>query len=526
MPDGRAELFALPHNRCRSRKGRLGLPSGSNEKEGPFMNDMILSPKYLWDGVSGQVSEHQAILVQNGVVRKIGAKETLQALCPEAEIRENENWLAMPAFVDAHDHGRGITPSSMSVPDRALEIWLQDLNKLAAIPHYDACYYDGILLASSGVGTVLHSHNPNDFFHMKEELVQAARGYRDAGLRSILCPLFIDQNKRIYYNRDEFIAGLPEPLRSTFAAGIRDQLMTMDDYLTLMEETREALRDEIDAGWVELQLHPNGGQWCSDKALLRMKEYAMEHHMHIHLHLLETQYQAEYARRTWGKSFIKHYSDIGFLGPWVSFGHAVWLDEEDLRLIAESGAILVNLASSNLRLRSGAFQMHRAAELNLTCGIGLDGCTLDDDQDYLREIRVAWLNNRRSGVDAVVDYRYPLNMATSMGAQIAAGRLSEGVIAEGRNADFVCLNMETVCRPYADPGSDPLAMVVQRATRSSVEMTFVNGVQTWGVEESFRRKAADAGTRIAQVLRELRAADPGKRDNALLLAHVHDFYAE
>ena len=56
-------------------------------------------------------------------------------------------------------------------------------------------------------------------------------------------------------------------------------------------------------------------------------------------------------------------------------------------------------------------------------------------------------------------------------------------------------------------------------------MTFVNGVQTWGVEESFRRKAADAGTRIAQVLRELRAADPGKRDNALLLAHVHDFYA-
>ena len=90
MPDGRAELFALPHNRCRSRNGRLGLPSGSNEKEGPFMNDMILSPKYLWDGVSGQVSEHQAILVQNGVVRKIGAKETLQALCPEAEIREKD----------------------------------------------------------------------------------------------------------------------------------------------------------------------------------------------------------------------------------------------------------------------------------------------------------------------------------------------------------------------------------------------------------------------------------------------------
>lgn len=489
------------------------------------MKDMIVSPKYLWDGVSSQAAEHRAVLVQNGVVRKIGPKAALQALCPGAELRENDSWLMLPAFVDAHDHGRGVTPSSMSVPDNALEIWLQDLNKLAAIPHYDACYYDGVCLASSGVGTVLHSHNPNDFFHMKEELVQAARGYKDAGLRSILCPLFIDQNKRIYYNRSEFIAGLPEPLRSTFAAGIRDQLMTIDEYLALIDETREALRDEIEAGWVELQLHPNGGQWCSDASLLRMKEYAMAHHMHIHLHLLETQYQAEYARRTWGKSFIKHYDEIGFLGPWVSFGHAVWLDEEDLQLIARSGAIPVNLASSNLRLRSGTFQMHRAAELDLTCGIGLDGCTLDDDQDYLREIRVAWLNNRRNGVDAVVNYLYPLKMATSKGARIAAGKLSEGVIAEGHNADFVCLNMEKVCYPYADPDSDPLAMAVQRAVRGCVEMTFVNGVQTWGTEELFRRKAAAAGTRIGEVLRELRAADPGKRDNAELLAHVHDFYA-
>ena len=52
---------------------------------------------------------------------------------------------------------------------------------------------------------------------------------------------------------------------------------------------------------------------------------------------IRDRYQAEYARRTWGKSFIQHYQDIGFLGPWVSFAHAVWLDEEDLQLIAASG---------------------------------------------------------------------------------------------------------------------------------------------------------------------------------------------
>lgn len=142
-----------------------------------------------------------------------------------------------------------------------------------------------------------------------------------------------------------------------------------------------------------------------------MKEYALKHGMYIHLHLLETQYQAEYAKRTWVKSFIKHYKEIGFLGPWVSFAHAVWLDEEDLQLIAESGAHLITNPSSNLRLRSGIFNMQRANELGIDCGIGLDGCAFDDDQDYLREIRVAWLNNLHNGVDGEVDYKDALKMA-------------------------------------------------------------------------------------------------------------------
>lgn len=490
------------------------------------MKTLIVHPKYLWDGMADRAAEHTAMLVEGGTVTALGPAEELKARAPQTQVLENDRWLVLPAFVDAHDHGRGVTPSSMRVPDQALEMWLQDLNKLAPIPHETACYFDGVRMAASGVGTVLHSHNPNNFFDMKNELVAAARGYRAAGLRSILCPLFIDQNKRIYYDRDAFIAGLPEPLRTNFAAGIHDRLMPMSDYLALMDETREALREDIDAGWVELQLHPNGGQWCSDEALLEMKEYALAHGMHIHLHLLETQYQAEYARRTWGKSFIRHYDDIGFLGPWVSFAHAVWLSEDDLQLIRASGAVLVNNASSNLRLRSGAFPLKRVQELDLTAGIGMDGCTLDDDQDYLREMRVAWLNNGKTGVDGRIDPRFVLKMATSKGVRIASRPLSEGVLAAGHHADFVCLNLDRLYYPYAEPDSDPLEMTVQRGTRACVDDTYINGTQTYGTEEAWQAREAEAAARIRESLLALRAKDDGRRDNAVLLAHVHDFYAK
>lgn len=490
------------------------------------MGKYIINAKYLWDGISESVSEDLSILVEDGKIASVGKREDIIGSNPSADVICGKDYLVMPSFVNAHDHGRGVSPVAFGAFDRALEMWLQDLNKLPCIPHYEACYYDGLRLASSGVGTVLHSHNPNSFANIRKEMVDTAHGYKDAGIRSILCPLYLDQNKRIYYDRDKFLASLPDSIREPFAARIKDKIMSMDEYLALVEGIVSDLKNEIEEGWVEVQLHPNGGQWCSDQALLQMKEYALSHKMNIHLHLLETKYQREYAIRTWGKNFIKHYADIGFLGPWVSFAHAVYLDDEDLALIKESGATLVNNPSSNLRLRSGSFRIHKVHELGINAGIGLDGCAYDDDQDYLREIRTAWLNNSETGVDGEVDYMKVLKMATSGGASVAAGKLSEGVIRAGANADFVCIDSDRLYKPYADSYLDPLALLVQKATRDYVELAVVNGEIAWKKGSEYEDKENEAAARLADSIRAWREGHPGRRDNELLISYVHDFYKD
>lgn len=490
------------------------------------MNEYVIVAKYLWDGNSSHVRENVALAIKNGKIVKIGEPSSVTADYPAATVIGNGNLLVMPAFVDAHDHGRGVSPIAFGAWDRALEMWLQDLNKLPAIPHYEACYFDGLRLASSGVGTVLHSHNPNSFANIRKEMVDAAHGYKDAGIRSILCPLFLDQNKRIYYNRDEFIAGLPDSIREPFANGIHDKIMSMQEYLALVDGIVCDLRKEIEDGWVEVQLHPNGGQWCSDEALLQMKEYAMKHHMNIHLHLLETKYQREMAMRKWGKNFIKHYEDIGFLGPWISFAHAVYLDDEDMELVAKYGAHLITNPSSNLRLRSGTFQIHKAIEHKVQVGIGIDGCGYDDDQDYLREIRTAWLNNSVTGVDGSIDYMKVLEMATKGGASIETHKLSEGVINVGANADIVCIDSDRLYEPYADNYIDPLALLVQKGTRDYVQMTMVHGSVVWQKNEVFLDKEKKGGQKLAESIRSWRNSHPGKRDNELIIQHVHDFYKE
>ena len=490
------------------------------------MQNYIINSGFYWDGLSKNVVKDVAVYISKGKIAEIGPSSEIISKYKDLPVLGGEEVLLLPAFTDAHDHGRGVSPVAFDAYDRALEMWLQDLNKLPCIPHYEACYYDGLRLVSTGVGTVLHSHNPNSFANIKQEMIDTAHGYMDAGVRSILCPLYLDQNKRIYYNREQFLDSLPKEIGDPFRAGIKDKIMSIEEYFKLVEDISYCLKDEIDSGWTEIQLHPNGGQWCSDEALLAMKDYALSHNMYIHLHLLETKYQREYAMRTWNKNFIKHYNDIGFLGPWVSFAHSVYLDEEDFNLVRQSGAKLVNNPSSNLRLRSGSFDIHTAHKLGVSCGIGLDGCAYDDDQDYLREIRTAWLNNSKSGVDGEVDYMKVLEMATVGGASIDNARLSEGVIKEGAKADLVLIDSAKLYKPYADSYVDPLRLLVQKATRDYVLATVVDGKLVWSKDSSFSEKEEQAAIKLSSSIKSWRESHPSRRDNEELISYVHDFYKD
>ena len=202
------------------------------------------------------------------------------------------------------------------------------------------------------------------------------------------------------------------------------------------------------------------------------------------------------------------------------------MDDEDFELIRESGAVLVNNPSSNLRLRSGSFRINKVHELGIKAGIGLDGCAYDDDQDYLREIRTAWLNNTETGVNGGVDYMKVLEMATSGGANIEANKLSEGIITEGANADITLIDASKLYKPYADSYIDPLALLVQKATRDFVEMTIINGNIVWEKNSAYEKKEDEAAEKLAESIRAWRKDHPGRKDNELLISYVKEFYKD
>ena len=106
------------------------------------------------------------------------------------------------------------------------------------------------------------------------------------------------------------------------------------------------------------------------------------------MHCLESPYQREFGFASYGKSTVEHLHELGMLGPDVSLGHAVWLKDRDMEICAETGTSVCHNASSNLRLRVGILPAARMLEKGVNVSIGMDGTTLNDDEDMLQELRL------------------------------------------------------------------------------------------------------------------------------------------
>jgi cytosine/adenosine deaminase-related metal-dependent hydrolase len=463
--------------------------------------ERIVGGGILLDGDGATERKDSALLIRDGLIADIGSAETLRCVYPDADFDFDANRLILPGFINAHDHGRGLSPFRFGARDCALELWIPQLMRVCA-PTAQAAYYDGLKLASSGVTTVVHCHNIGNADRLTDELVDTAIAYNRAGIRVALCPPFTDQNSLIYADRDAFAEALPSALRTHFLKTVQDAPISLPAYFGLIEELNRRLAKEIAAGMVSLQLHPVGVQWCSDRALYEIAAYARAHHMSVHMHMSETQYQQIYAKRRWDLSTVAHLQEIGFLGLNLTCAHAVWVDDDELDLLAEAGVTIATNPSSNLRLRSGVMPLSSALARGIDCGVGIDGCGLDDDQDYCRELRMAYFNMKYTDADVASAYKPAdiLRTAYEGGRKATANQLSGGRLRKGERADFVCFDFNRLRSPYCDDGIRPAELVVQAACRADITEVYCAGERI--AADGNQAAIASAGKELGDAIRE------------------------
>jgi 5-methylthioadenosine/S-adenosylhomocysteine deaminase len=336
-----------------------------------------------------------------------------------------------------------------------------------------------------------------------------------------------DQNRLVYQADQEFVASLPAELQGPMQRWFERFKLSLDEIMGMfvtMHERHNAKRR------VKVQLAPSNLHWCSDKALALLSEASSKHDALMHMHVLETAYQKEYAWRRGTCTALEYIDRFGMLGPRLTVGHGVWLTESDIERMAAAGACVCHNCSSNFRLRSGVAALNRFEKAGINTAIGIDEAGINDDRDMLQEMKLVLRAHRVPGMldDDVPTMAQVLRMATVGGAKTTPFGTGIGTLEVGKAADLVLLDWKQIAYPYLDAETPLLDAVIQRAKADGVKLTMCDGEVIYR-DGKFIRVDRDAALKaLHDDLSRALASDEleRRRLSKALLPHARKFYAD
>ncbi|KKM10108.1 hypothetical protein SY88_15840 [Clostridiales bacterium PH28_bin88] len=439
---------------------------------------MLIRGKYVLcnpDIGGASILENAAVYIEGDKIGEVGEFTRLKEKYPQSEVLGNGEQLVMPGFIDGHSHGGGLTPLQSGTGYDFLEKWLLDLALNTNIdPYLNACY-SAVKHIESGCTTMHHYHSTKDPAHLEEEIEKVFRGYQDAGIRLAFSLGVKDQN-RFTYDDDQFAAMLPPYLREKVDPVMRyDQKAVSEQYFSLFDHLYRKYNGE----GRKIFFGPMAPQWCSDELLRSIQEKARNYNnARVHLHVLQTVLQKAYGHRKYGKSLVKHLDEIGLMADNVTFGHAIWLTEEDLATMAATGTSVTHHASCNLNMRNGIQPVAALKKAGVLVAIGIDDKGLNDDEDYIQEMRLIHKLHRVAGFSfdtPTLSGEDVIKMGTVNAAFVTGFAGIIGTLEAGKKADLILVNLEKVMEPWMDPRVPLLEAFIHRTKGTDVDTVIIDG---------------------------------------------------
>ena len=469
-----------------------------------------------------------AVLQEDGIITAIGTYADLHAKNPGVPVVGSGNDVMLPGFVNGHHHV-GLTPVQLGSPDMPLELWFITRLVIRQLDLYLDTLYSAFEMISSGITTVQHIHGwaPGTLSEIETRSNQVVKAYEDIGMRVSYCYALRDQNRLVYQADDAFAASLPPALQDPMARHFGRFQASADEIMDLFRSLYERYNAK---NRVKIQLAPANLHWCSDQSLTALSDASAKYNVPIHMHLLETAYQKEYAWRRGKCTALEYIDRFGMVNERLTLGHGVWLSESDMDRLAAAGGCVCHNCSSNFRLRSGVAALNVFEKKGINTAIGLDEAGINDDRDMLQEMRMVLRAHRTPGMidEDVPTMAQVLRMATIGGAKTTSFGTTIGTLEVGKAADLVLIDWQHVAYPYLDPLTPTLDAVIQRAKSGGVTLTMCAGEVLY---QDGRFTKVDREASLAALHDDLQKAltnDEVERRNLskALLPHARKFYAD
>lgn len=398
-------------------------------------NGLVKTPGDPDPAQPGFVSIRDGRIVATGLMAQLST-QTMRA----AKNIDALGGLVMPGLVNTHNHC-AMTLFRGLADDLPLMSWLQEhiFPAEAKFVCKEMVYWCSQLAAAemilSGTTTVA------DGYFFEDE---AARACKDAGLRAVAAQGVID-----------FPApGVPDPGNNINVAA---QFM---------------------ARWQDDELITPGvfchsPYTCSDETIKRSHALARRAGQRFFIHVAETRAEVEESRKTNQVSPVRYLEQLGVLGEGTVCVHCVWVDDDDIRIMQESGAAVASCPKSNMKLAAGIAPVDKFLEAGIPVGLGTDGCASNNNLDMFGEITtVAKLQKVSCLEPTLLPAAEVLAMATSGGAAVLGLQDKIGELTVGRQADIIILDLQ---KPHLTPMYHVDSMLAYAAAGSDVKTSIING---------------------------------------------------
>jgi 5-methylthioadenosine/S-adenosylhomocysteine deaminase len=417
------------------------------------------------------IAAHRApfadLLVEGDTIREVGQP---RMIVPAGTRHiDASGKLLMPGLVNAHTHGHG--SFTKGVADRwTLELLLNaspwTTGNFTAEDKYLAARVNALEMVRKGCTAAydLYFEFPGPTF---EGITAAAQAYADVGVRAVIAPLIADRT--LYDAVPGLFDALPDSLRAELE---KRQTSPCSAIISRCADILQ--RWPFDRITVRPALAPTIPLHCSDEMIVACRDLAREYNVGIQMHLAESKIQALAGIKRYGKTLTEHLDALGLIGPHFTGAHCIWLDDEDIRRLADKGASVAHNPGSNLRLGSGIAPVRKMLEHKLAVGIGTDGSTSSDNQNMFEATRMASFVSRVHSSDyrTWISTEEALELATTGGARLLGLDGKIGRIAPGYLADIVFIDLTSV--NYV-PLNDITNQIVNCEDSSAVESVMIGG---------------------------------------------------
>ena len=255
-----------------------------------------------------------------------------------------------------------------------------------------------------------------------------------------------------------------------------------------------ALRDDVKhSALVTVGFGPHASYTVSEPNLVKVATLAAELDVAVQIHLHETRGEVLLAVEQNGERPLDSLHRLGLLGPRTQCVHMTDLGDQDIALLAATGAHVVHCPQSNMKLASGTCPVTRLLARGINVALGSDSAASNNDLNLFGEMQTAALLAKLSSEDAAaLPAAEALAMATINGARALGLEDRIGSLEPGKLADLIAVDLS---QPETQPLYHPLSQLVYACNGSQVTHSWIGGVQVMDQRQLTRIDPSALGTR-------------------------------